>query len=201
MMSKFLIFMSFTLLLLVSFTGDIHGSMASSVVEEEIEVSNHKILGVVRTYTKEAVLLLDEGSSWLIKERLNEEERESLIGAPVSFMPKAGKDKRDRFIAHLKNDTRALDVERINYSRYGCHKIADIYKNQLTIYLGCNGETKTFYVSEDSLNTLSKWSEGDPILVGGIWFGEFDEQGREVPACISFTLYNYRKQKFVRTFL
>lgn len=200
-MSKIFIFLSVAFLAFVSFTHDVNSSVTIPVVEEEIDVSNHKILDIFRSYNQETVLMLDDGSSWLVQEHLDAEERECIIGAPVSFMPTAGKDHLDRFIVHQRRDRNALDVESLNYSRYSCHKIADISGNELTLFLDCDGQTKTFYVSEDSLETVSLWSEGDPILIGGIWFDEFDSQERGISACVSFTLYNYRYQEFVFTHL
>lgn len=56
-------------------------------------------------------------------------------------------------------------------------------------------------MSDDSIETLSNWSVGDQILIGGVWREELDAQHREVSPCNGFTLYNYTKGNFVFTYL
>lgn len=197
------LFLVFILLAVFSWTHEIYGnaSVTVPVVEVETETFNHKIQDIFLSYDNETILLLDDGSSWIVKDSVEAEQRDYLIGTPVSLMPTAGENGWDRFIVHQRRDTEIIDVQNHNYSRYGCHTVADINGNEFTVFLNNSGQTKTFYVSEDSVETVSMWSEGDPVIIGGVWFDGFDHQQRGVPACTSFTVYNYRYQEFVFTHL
>lgn len=170
---------------------------------EEYVYANHQISNLFLSRTEgNFIILLDDGSAWDVSpqdKQVVEDLADHLLGSYVSVMPTAAnpESKRDhRLIVHAYGERIPLDVNIVSYCNYGIRKITSIGDRVIQVSNGIDGSVLNMGLFDDSLDVF-EWEVGDPVLVGGVWFKEFDAQQRTTPDCVVFALYNYRSGKFV----
>lgn len=180
------------------------------VVDIQTEWSNHKI-DSFHYSTHGTFAFINDGSIWRINPSdVNwiAENQENLIHIAVTIMPEAGtEDYPVRIIVH--NDTsygwkdftvsqesaptqpeRAL-ISEINVDSEGEPTI-NIQKQTKEGTL-----VSTLFINPVDIDTVTHWSAGQRIVVGGVWFPEYDPVGRKEYDCtFLFTIYNYETKDF-----
>lgn len=69
--------------------------------------------------------------------------------------------------------------------------------SQLQIDSPSGGLLQYLEIIPDNHEMVQRWQKGQKVVISGIWFPEFDPQGRSDCAYL-YTLYNYDTQEFTR---
>jgi hypothetical protein len=147
---------------------------------------------------------LNDGSIWMINplESSSIEQRTcSLVDKPVTLMPEAGTEEFPlRIIVHeVENEIRTdFTVQHLSAPlNPDSLKIAEIDQesgNYLTItasLLSGKGELSLLINPQDTL-TVKKWKKGQQVIIGGIWFPEYDpNEHKDFQDAYPWVLYNY----------
>lgn len=170
---------------------------APSITETAVAYANKVIVHTF--YLKEKVfVVLDDSSVWEIDpgyEQINGEHHDYLVGHYVTLMPDiANPDYEIQFIIDLK-------VEHFNVKLVALpsetSEIVDINLDELSLQYSVEEDFNKIAVMPSDYETIKKWEKGQKVVVGGVWFDEYDQTGLSDCEYLN-TLFNYDTKEFIR---
>lgn len=187
---------------------------AQVVIEDPIVIvgtnwANHKI-DSYHFNSHVAFAFVDDGSVWCINPMdadWVEEDREYLVNTVVTLMPEAGtEDYPHRIIVH--NDSgygwKDFTVRLISMPLHSdTVNISSMDKETgLSLNLSIPSEDGrveyTLWTNPLDSESVKRWDVGQKVIVGGIWFPEYDPNGpKDYDCTYLYVLYNYETQEFV----
>ena len=150
-------------------------------------------------YLKEKVFaLLDDSSLWEINpdyEQINGEHHDYLIGKNITLMPDiSNADYEILFILDYTIDH--FNVKLISLPSE-TSKIVDINLGELSLQYSLKEDSNKIAIMPSDYEILQSWQKGQKVVVGGVWFNEYDQAG--ISDCeYLYSLFNYEKKEFVR---
>ncbi len=144
------------------------------------------------------VLVIDDGSIWNLSSTSRSSQfkiEEELKGEYIRLMPSAsGLNESPHRLLIGSGQTTWVDASVLTYSKYGKYFFDRFEDGQLVLSEKIAGASGKKILAADS--TAKEWTQGDPLIICGIWEREFDAQGRNISPCFSFSVYNYSKGEF-----
>lgn len=186
---------------------------AQIVVEDPViainyEWANHKIIRFEH-HSQGSFVFLDDGSAWEINTVDHEwmhEREEDLVGIPVTIMPETGTEEFPvRIIVHGVKAWEDFSVHLESApTQPGRRVIEEVLSEaeypMMTIKKNVGEEEKkvVLVVNPNYRDIVKKWKRGQRVVVGGVWFPEYDPVGqRDYDCTFLFVVYNYDTNNFV----
>ena len=196
------------------FSSNISGQIIieDPIVDVSTEWANHQI-DSFHFSAHGTFAFINDGSIWRINPNdINwiSENQEYLTHIAITIMPEAGSDHYPvRFIVHnntsygwkdftVSQESAPTLPERAVISEI---KIDDEIEGNLTIKIQkiSNEDLieSSLFINPLDVNTVCNWNVGHRIVIGGVWFPEYDPVGRKEYNCtFLFTIYNYETKEF-----
>lgn len=174
------------------------------------EVRNHRFESFHFTQSG-GYAFVDDGSVWYINPQdiaWIKKEPDKLLNIPITLMPEAGTDSYPvRIIVHTeswgfgwrdltaKQAASPMDPHGTTIS--GIDKEDGAFVSIKSNALEESFEETLLLINPLDAETVKRWKPGQKVVIGGVWFPEYDPYGRKEYNCgYLFVLYNYETKTF-----
>lgn len=161
--------------------------------------ANHTIIHLYYLNEKNYAVL-DDHSLWELNPNENEkieEQRDFLENSYLTIMPDTGSlNYPVTFIMFNKTDVFTANLVSIPSNGLQLLEIDPTGESITLITRSENRPPQVLKISSDNYITVQRWQKGNRVVIGGVWFPEFDPQAR-FNCDYLFCIYNYDTQELV----